>query len=103
MSFQYGGTVNQNKEDNSIHQKKLEKLRRICCNMVGKKKYEVEKYTDSIENQFYVNINIDNNALYPEYMCQKRYLLMTSSMKRKTIIRFTPFNEWDPHSSNCQI
>ena len=41
--------------------------------------------------------------LHPEYMCQKCYLLMTSSMKRKTTIKLTPFNEWDPHSTNCQI
>ena len=38
MSFQYGDTVNQNKEDNSIHKKHLAKLCRICCNIVGKKK-----------------------------------------------------------------
>ena len=103
MSFQYGGTVNQNKEDNSIHQKNLAKLRRICCNMVEKKKYQVKKYTDSIENHFYININIDNNALHPEYMCQKCYLLMSSSIKRKTTIKLTPFNEWEPHSTNWQI
>ena len=66
--FQYGGTVNQNKEDNSIHQKNLAKLCRICCNMVEKKKYQVKKYTDSIENHFYININIDNNAIHPEYV-----------------------------------
>ena len=24
-------------------------------------------------------------------------------MKRKTTIKLTPFNEWDPHSTNCQI
>ena len=71
--------------------------------MVGKKKYEVKKHTDSIENRFYININIDNNALDPKYMCQKCYLLMTSSMKRKTTIKLTPFNEWDPHSTNCEI
>ena len=71
--------------------------------MVGKNKYEVKKYTDSIENHFYININIDNNALRPEYMCQKCYLLMTSSMKRKTTMKLTPFNEWDPHSTNCHI
>ena len=66
-------------------------------------KYEVKKYTDSIENHFYININIVNNALHPEYMCQKCYLLMTSSMKQKTTIKFTLFNEWDLHSTNCQI
>ena len=71
--------------------------------MVGKKKYEVKKYTDSIENRFYININIDNNALHPKYMCQKCYLLMTSSMKRKTTIKLTPLKECYPHSTNCQI
>ena len=103
MSFQYGSTVNENKEDNSIHKKNLAKLCRICCNMVGKKKYEVKKYTDSIENHFYININIDDNALHPEYICQKCYLLMTSSMKWKTTIKLTPFTEWDLYSTNCQI
>ena len=24
-------------------------------------------------------------------------------MKRKTTIKFTPFNEWDQQSTNCQI
>ena len=69
MSFQYGDTVNQN-EDNGIHQKKLAKLYWIYCNMVGKKKYDAKKNTESIENHFYININIDDNAIYPECMCQ---------------------------------
>ena len=102
MSFQYGGAVKQNKEDNSIHQKKLAKLCRICCKVVGKKAVSIEN-TVSIENHFYININIDNNGLNPEYMCQKCYLLMTSSTKRKTTIKLTPFNEWNPDSTNCQI
>ena len=93
MSFQYGGTVNRNKEDNSIHTKNLAKLCRICCNTVGKKKYDVKTYTDNIENHFYFNINIDDNALHPECMYQKCYLLMTSSTKRKTTIKLTPFSE----------
>ena len=103
MSSQYAGTVNQNKEDNSIHQKNLTKLCRVCCSMVGKKKYDVKRYTDSIENNFYININIDGISLDPEYMCQKCYSLVTSSMKRKTTIKLTPFSECDPHSTNCQI
>ena len=86
-----------------IKTKKKTELCRICCNIIGKKKYDVKKYTDSIENYFCININIDNNALHPKYMCQKCYLLMNSSMKRKTTIKLTPFNEWDPHSTNCQI
>ena len=90
MSFQYGGTVNQNKEDSSIHQKNLAKLCRICCNMVGKKYMEVKKYTDKIENKFYINVNIDNNAIHSEYMCQKYYLVMTSSTKQKTTIKLKP-------------
>ena len=24
-------------------------------------------------------------------------------MKQKTTMKLTPFNEWDPHSTNCQI
>ena len=71
--------------------------------MVGVKKYEVKKYTYSIENHFYININTDNNPLHPECMCQKCYLLVTSSTKRKTTIKLTPFNEWDTHGTNCQI
>ena len=86
-----------------VKTKKKTELCRICCNMVGKKKYDVKKYTDSIENHFYININIDNNTLHPEYMCQKCYLLMNSSMKLNTTIKLAPFNEWDPHSTNCQI
>ena len=74
MSFRSDGTVNQNKEDNSIHQKNLAKLCRICCNKRWKKKYEVEKHTDSIEHHFYMNININDNVLHPECMCQKCYL-----------------------------
>ena len=66
-------------------------------------KFEVKKYTDSTENHFNLNINIDDNAVHPEYICQKCYLLMTSSMKRKTSIKLTPFSEWDPYSTNCQI
>ena len=81
MSFQYGGTVNQNKEDNSIHQKKLAKLCRICCNMVGKKKYVVKKYTDSIEDYFCININIDDNALHPEYVSK---MLFTNDQFNET-------------------
>ena len=54
-----------------VKTKKKTELCRICCNMVGKKKYDVKKYTDSIENHFYININKDNNALHPEYTCQK--------------------------------
>ena len=103
MSFQYGGTVNQNKEDNSIHLKNLAKLCRIFCNVIRKKKYEVKKYTGSIENYFYININIDDSALHPECMCQKCYLLMIGSMKRKATIKLTPFRGWDPHSTNCKI
>ena len=86
-----------------VKTKKKTELCRICCNMVGKKKYDVKKYTDSIENHFYININIDNNALHPEYSCQKCYLLMNSSMKRKTTIKLTPFNEWGPHSTNAKF
>ena len=71
--------------------------------MAGKKKYKAKKYTDSIENHFYININIDDNALYPVYLCQKCYLLMTSSKKRKTTIKLTLFSEWDPYIISCQI
>ena len=73
---------------------------RICCNIVGKKINEVKKYTDSIENHFVVNINLDDNALYPEYICQKCYVLITSSRKWKTIIKLKPYYGRDPHSSN---
>ena len=44
-----------NKEDKSVHQKNLTKLYKISRNMVGKKKYEVKKYTDSTDNYFYIN------------------------------------------------
>ena len=44
-----------NKEDKSVHQKNLTKLYKISRNMVGKKKYEVKKYTDSTDNYFYMN------------------------------------------------
>ena len=71
--------------------------------MVGKKKYELKKYTESIENHLYINIKIYDNVLYPEYMSQKCHLLMTLSMKRKTTIKLTPFRGLDPHSTNCQI
>ena len=71
--------------------------------MGGKKKYVVKKYTGSIENHFYININIDDNDLHPEYVYQKCYLLMTSSIERKTTIKLKPFIEWDPHSTNCRI
>ena len=103
ISFQCDTTINQNKEESSIHQKKLAKLYRIFWNMVGKKKYELKKYTESIENHLYINIKIYDNVLYPEYMSQKCHLLMTLSMKRKTTIKLTPFRGWDPHSTNCQI
>ena len=85
-----------------VKTKKKTELCRICCNIIGNKNYDVKKYTDSIENYFYININIDNNALHPEDMCQRCYLLMHSSMKRKTTIKLTPFDEWDPHT-NCHI
>ena len=65
MSFQYDGTIDQSKEDNSIHQKNTAKLCRICWNMVGKKKYEVKKYTNSTDNHFYINANIDDNMIIP--------------------------------------
>ena len=66
MSFQYGTTINQNKEETTIHKKKLAKLYRIFWNLVGKKKYEIKKYTESIENHLYINIKIYDNVLYPE-------------------------------------
>ena len=40
----------------------------------GRKKYEVKKYTDSIESHFYSNINIDNNALHPEYVSKMLFI-----------------------------
>ena len=71
MSFQCDTTINQNKEESSIHQKKLAKLYRIFWNMVGKKKYELKKYTESIENHLYINIKMSSilniwakNAIY---------------------------------------
>ena len=83
MSSQYGSKINQNKEDNSSKHpsKKLVKLCRIFCNMVGKKRCEPKKYTDSIENHFYICINIDDNVVHSEYV---------SKMKRKTTMKITP-------------
>ena len=57
-----------------IETKKKTELCRICCNMILKKKYDVQKYTDSIENHFYININMHNNALHPEYTCQMLFI-----------------------------
>ena len=57
-----------------IETKKKTELCRICCNMIGKKKYDVKKYTDSIENHFYININIDNNAVHPEYVSKMLFI-----------------------------
>ena len=70
MSSQYGSKINQNKEDNSSKHpsKKLAKLCRIFCNMVGKKRCESKRYTDSIENHFYICINIDDNVVHSEYV-----------------------------------
>ena len=30
--------------------------------MIEKKKYEAKKYTNRIENHFYINVKVDNNA-----------------------------------------
>ena len=51
--------------------KKLTELCRICCNAVVKQNFEAIKYTKNIENHFYINFNIDDNALHPEDMYQK--------------------------------
>ena len=51
VSLLHGGT----EDKQSVHQKNLTKLCRISRNMVGKKKYEVKKYTDSTDNYFYIN------------------------------------------------
>ena len=55
VSLYYMVAQKTNKEDKSVHQKNLTKLCRISRNMVGKKKYEVKKYTDSTDNYFYIN------------------------------------------------
>ena len=71
----------------------IRKIWQNCVESVAiwlEKKYEVKKYTDKIENKFYINVNIDNNAIHSEYMCQKYYLAMTSSTKRKTTIKLKP-------------
>ena len=70
MSFQYGATVNKKKQKKKNRQQySSQKFSKTVQNLLqhdGKKKYEVQKYTDSIENHFYVTINVDDNALHPE-------------------------------------
>ena len=61
------------KKKKNRQQYSSQKLSKTVQNLLqhdGKKKYEVQKYTDSIENHFYVTINVDDNALHPECMCQ---------------------------------
>lgn len=61
MSFQCGSITDQNKDNNCIDQKNLPELYRICCNMLRKTVLKV--LTDSTENHFHIDININGNAL----------------------------------------
>ena len=90
-------------EDEIMHQKNLAHLCRICPKLVGKKKYEVKKYENGIENCFNINISLDKDTCHPKYMCQNCYLLMYMSKKRNTTTKLEPCNNWSPHSSNCQV
>ena len=85
------------------HTENLLKLCRLCCKLLKKKHYLVQKYIDQIAQVFFINITHDEAHIHPPSMCQKCYLLMRTSLDRESTTGLEVFKAWAPHDTDCKI
>ena len=72
----------------------LNKLCRICGNLLGKKALVKEKYITRLNSVFFINITKDLQYIHPPKICMKCYLLMNTASKE-----IAPFHL--KHMKNC--
>ena len=69
-----------------VHCTNLDKLSRICGNLLGKKALAKEKYATQLHRLFFINITQDLQYIHPPKICMKCYLLMNTASKRNSTI-----------------
>ena len=52
------------------HSTKLNLICRICGENIMKDSVDVNRYSERIENSFYVNTSIDNKKVHPPFKCK---------------------------------
>nr|XP_047133997.1 uncharacterized protein LOC124812047 isoform X3 [Hydra vulgaris] len=55
------------------HATKLNLICRICREDIIKDPVDINKYSERIENSYYINTSIDNKKIHPQKMCNKCY------------------------------
>ena len=86
-----------------VHSTNLDKLCRICGNLLGKKALAKEKYTTQLHSVFFINVIKDLQCTHPPKICMKCYLLMNTASKRNSTISHKTYENWCPHDEHfCQ-
>ena len=86
-----------------VHSTNLDKLCRICGNLLGKKTLAKEKNTTQPHSVFFINVIKDLQCTHPRKICMKCYLLMNTASKRNSTISLKIYGNWYPHDEHfCQ-
>ena len=80
-----------------LHCTNLDKLCRICGNLLGKKALAKENYITQLHSVFFINITKDLQCIHPPKICMKCYLLTNTASKRNSTISLKTYKNWCPH------
>jgi len=82
------------------HSKCVERLCRICGNLLGTKSFEVSKYLTLLEEAFYIDHKKDNPEVHPKRFCIKCYKQSKNITGRGSTPTGKCF-QFDKHSAAC--
>ena len=80
-----------------LHCTNLDKLCRICRNLLGKNALAKENYITQLHSVFFINITKGLPCIHPSKICMKCYLLMNMASKRNSAISLKMYEIWCPN------
>ena len=80
-----------------LHCTNLDKLCRICRNLLGKNALAKENYITQLHSVFFINITKGLPCIHPSKICMKCYLLMNMASKRNSTISLKMYEIWCPN------
>ena len=88
---------------NDIHVANLAKLCRICANLIRGKEFKKFNYAENLKKVFFIDVINDKVEIHPLKFCMKCYLLMNTSINRKSTISVEVYS-WSIHDDqDCSV